>query len=73
MTNWHCTGPMNIGVSVVGNSTSDLADRLHGRRSDRRFSEPDTRRIGPDGLQQHERFLDADLRDLLDAGRRDQV
>jgi hypothetical protein len=21
-TNWHCTGPMNIGVSVVGNSTS---------------------------------------------------
>jgi hypothetical protein len=22
LTNWHCTGPMNIGVSVVGNSTS---------------------------------------------------
>src|SRR5260370_36351279 len=21
-TNWHCKGPMNIGVSVVGNSTS---------------------------------------------------
>lgn len=21
-TNWHCTGMMNIGVSVVGNSTS---------------------------------------------------
>jgi len=22
LTNWHCTGLMNIGVSVVGNSTS---------------------------------------------------
>lgn len=22
VTNWHCSGPMNIGVSVVGNSTS---------------------------------------------------
>jgi hypothetical protein len=22
LTNWNCTGPMNIGVSVVGNSTS---------------------------------------------------
>lgn len=22
LTNWHCTGAMNIGVSVVGNSTS---------------------------------------------------
>jgi len=22
LTNWHCTGPMNIGVSVVSNSTS---------------------------------------------------
>lgn len=22
LTNWQCTGPMNIGVSVVGNSTS---------------------------------------------------
>jgi hypothetical protein len=21
-TNWHCTGPMNIGVSVVGNSST---------------------------------------------------
>lgn len=25
LTNWHCTGAMNIGVSVVGNSTSTWA------------------------------------------------
>ena len=22
LTNWHCTGPMNIGVSVVGNGST---------------------------------------------------
>ena len=49
-----------------------MADRLHGRRSNRQLSEPDALCIGPDSFQQHEWITDRDVRRVHDTGRRDE-